>query len=1166
MHRIFFVYPEVRRTFEVRLTCKTGASLRGTLQLAVLGKPHITCQNQPLTADLVSAKGQALLIYLAVTGRSHSRTALAGLLWGDMPEETARANLRLTLSKVRKFVPEEILQAGRLEVGLADFWLDVAEFQKRLEIGDWRLGDSANLQSLLSLYRADFLEDFPLPNAPDFDEWALGQRERWRQTAVTGLTHWLNTAVQHNDPTTGIPIARKLLTIEPWHEESHRHLMHLLAASGQRSAALAQYETCRRLLADELGIEPSAETAILFEAIRDDKVPGEPLLIPSPAHPSTPSPAHNLPPQLTPFIGREAELNRLVERLQRPDYRLLTLLGEGGAGKTRLALAAADRVKTDFTDGVWFVSLVGLETAVPTADPLILENGIATAVAAAMNIIFASAEPPKSQLIHTLRGKNCLLVLDNFEPILSAAGFALELLTAAPGVTILATSREPLHLQAEAIVRVAGLALPESTADPHALTTDGIRLFAERAERTTGQEIVTAETLPDVLHLCQFVNGLPLGIELIAGWTRWLSLSAIRQGLAENVVRLETQMPDVAPRHRSIQAVFDYSWERLSPAEQQLLAQLSVFRRGFQLEAVQQVTAAIPATLFGLVDKSLVQTGANGYYRLHELLRQYAAARLTESTIDQAALYGRHASYYLNQVGQQETAIVGPRPQTALRRMQTDSENLAQAWQWACQQPLSTALSAGAGGMIGYWNFAGLYGEGEQALAAAIAAIQPLIAPSAPQLDLCRLLARLLAERSWLLYELHRLDEMEGDAQASLHWATLVDDLALQGHGRLHLGQVYWRRGEYEAASEQFQQAQKLAAAAAETILEAMIWRNLGAVAWQQGALDQAEAYAHRSWELHQQANDIRGENRSRHFLSVVALQRHDYEAVRGYLEPVLASARELGERRVEIGACSVLGHVASYQGQYEMALRYHTRERELAEELNMPWQLGSTLSNIGDTRLRLGDFAAARACYEQASTIFRQTQSANGESNVLSFMGLLACLEGRYADGRTHCETALQLAQQADSRREQAFARLFLAHNLAGLGQWSNALPTYEQAQSAWELLQEQSRVAEAQAGVALARLKLGDVAGAVTAVNDVLAYLQTQTLDGADDPGRVYLACYQVLRAAGDERAAVVLADGRTFLQNRASLIQDPAYRQMFLQNNPAHRQLAELDPKGF
>jgi tetratricopeptide (TPR) repeat protein len=408
------------------------------------------------------------------------------------------------------------------------------------------------------------------------------------------------------------------------------------------------------------------------------------------------------------------------------------------------------------------------------------------------------------------------------------------------------------------------------------------------------------------------------------------------------------------------------------------------------------------------------------------------------------------------------------------------------------------------------------------------------------------------------LYDLGRLDEMADDAQASLHWAQWVSDALLTVHGHLRLGQVNWRRGALEVASEHLQMARDLVANQGQTVLEAIIWRTLAAAAWKLSNLKMAEEACRRSVQLHQQAGDIRGENRSRHFLGILALESQDYEAVRTCVEPLLNSSKIVGERRMEMGAYALLGQVAGYEGQYEQALTYLAHESQLADELNMLWQIGSNASNTGDVRLRLGDYAGAQASYERALAIFRQVQSSHAQSNVLAFMGLLACLRGQFAEGLASCHTAMQLAQQENAHREQAFAHLFGGHNLVGLGRWQEARQAYEQARTAWQLLGQQVRGMEAQAGKAQAALKLGDRTQALLMVNEVLDYLEVNGADGADDPARMFVTCYEILQQVGDERANMVRERGRALLQTRADRIHDPVLRQAFLENNPAHKTL--------
>jgi predicted ATPase/DNA-binding SARP family transcriptional activator len=599
--------------------------LENGLHLYVLGPPLLQIQQRPLTADIISSKGQALLIYLAVSGRSHARMALAGLLWGDMPEEAARANLRLTLSKLRKAVPETILSVTRSEIGLADFWLDADTFTERLESGDWRLKESflsqsqaADLQSYLDLYRGDFLDAFQLATASDFEVWSQAQRARLRQTAVTGLSKWLATAVQQYDYESGLIIGHKLLSIEPWHEEGQRQLMRVLALSGQRSAALAQYETCCRLLENELGIAPAAATVELVEQIKAGELSGG---VDSPLLPRSPAPLHNLPPQITPFVGREAELVQLQMLLAQPDVHLITILGAGGMGKTRLALALAERElfkeagdKTHpYLNGVYFVSLARLETA----------DSLLPAIAEAINLRFSDGQDQREQLLRYMSKKAMLLVLDNFEHLLTPSlippnggdkgGVTLvdEILQRAPQVKLLITSRARLKRQSEQLFPVAGMAYPALNGANGDNLLDlnqysAIQLFVQCARRLRPDFEITAVNQADVLQICHLLQGMPLGIVLAASWLESLSTRAVSREMQQDLDFLATDMGDVPRRQRSLRAAFNHSWRLLSQPEQAIFCQMSIFRGGFTRAAAQAVTGATLRDLQALVNKSLL--------------------------------------------------------------------------------------------------------------------------------------------------------------------------------------------------------------------------------------------------------------------------------------------------------------------------------------------------------------------------------------------------------------------------------------------------------------------------------------------------------------------------------------------------------------------------------
>src|SRR5690554_2899533 len=325
-----------------------------TLTLRLLGTPLIEVDNQPLT-NLPSRAAEALLIYLACTGRSHARDVVAEMLWMDRDQQQTLANLRSSLSSLRRKL-KPFLHITRQTVAMnkeSDYWVDVIAFEERLHDisqhapeGD-RLPPELveQLEKTLALYRGDFLEGFHLRSGRGFEEWAILQRERLRRLAHQQRSHLVRHYLSTGEYALGLGHAERLLSIDPLHEPAQRTMMLLLARSGQRNAALQQYEKLRALLGRELNVSPAAETVRLYERIRTARGQA----------------AHNLPPQSTPFVGRKQALKRLLDDLAHPDHRLLTILGPGGIGKTRLLLELGRRLVAEqqgrFLHGVRFVPL-----------------------------------------------------------------------------------------------------------------------------------------------------------------------------------------------------------------------------------------------------------------------------------------------------------------------------------------------------------------------------------------------------------------------------------------------------------------------------------------------------------------------------------------------------------------------------------------------------------------------------------------------------------------------------------------------------------------------------------------------------------------------------------------------------------------------------------------
>jgi len=474
--------------------------------------------------------------------------------------------------------------------------------------------------------------------------------------------------------------ARHWLELAPWEEAAHRALMRALAADDQRNAALAQFETCRRTLAEELGVESSEETVALYDEIRS----GARSAIQQDARGTRKS---NLAAHATAFVGRAAELNRIDEQLNDPDCRLLTLLGPGGIGKTRLALQAAAEEIHNYRDGVWFVPLAGVASA----------ELLAPASADALGLAFSSTDEPEIQLQNYLREKSLLLLLDNFEYVLQGTTLVTDLLARAPDVQILITSRERLKLHWERLLKLSGMDFP--TTEDHISTLedhDSTRLFFKSARRIDLDFAPDDTDVAAIVGICRLLEGLPLGIKLAAAMLWQYTPQQIEQEIGANLTRLETPMQDVPERHRSLRVVCEQSLALLSTAEQELFGKLSVFAGGFEAVAAQTVAAATVSSLSALTDKSLLRRTANGRYEMHEMLREFAADNLTGGAASMDAVSARHSTYYLETLVERETDLYGAAQKTALLALSTDIANIRASWDYAVNSPHIDALHRSA--------------------------------------------------------------------------------------------------------------------------------------------------------------------------------------------------------------------------------------------------------------------------------------------------------------------------------------------------------------------------------------------------------------------------------------------------------------------------------------
>ncbi len=899
------------------------------LQIAChfFGYPRIERSEAAVTISL--RKALALLAYLAVTNQPHSRDTLAALFWPEDSQSVARGNLRRALSRLNSALGAGALQVDREIAGMAadaGWWVDVDEFRRCLarceahghavsEVCDACLPE---LAEAARLYRNHFLAGFSLLDCPEFDEWHYFESEGLRQALASALERLADATSQRGDHAAALPYARRWLALDTMHEPAHRQLMQLYARVGQPSAAMRQYEECTRILDKELGSGPSAETIDLFEAIKAGRrfLPITPSPQPASPAPQTGATPHHLPPQPTPLVGRGAELAAIVQRLTDPECRLLTLVGSGGIGKTRLAVAAATRLLSDgqFPGGIHFLPLAALDTP----------EFLAAAMADTFNLDLHSGEATEEQLLQFLARlpQPTLLVLDNFEQLAEGAGLLADAAARAPALTLLVTSRERLNVRAEWVLDVEGLAYPGSVTPDAPLENYGAaRLFVHTAARLDADFALTRDNAPHVLRICQLLEGMPLGLEMAASWVRVLSCREIAHEIAANHAFLATTLRDVPARHRSLAAVFDQSWRLLLPAEQRVFRRLSVFRGGFTLEAAQQVADGSLSVLAALADKSMLRRGDDGRYELHELLRHFGGEKLQEAgETEQVA--GRHLTFFLALAEQAEPQLQGEQQVRWKQALNDETGNLRAALAWSLDAGRSENGLRLAAALGLYWFMRSqLYGESVDWLTNTLAAAG-LASPNAVRAKALLWLGqfayysgddaagRAAFEQSIDLFR--GLGDMIGAADSLLY---LADIPAFEGDESVAAALYAKARAAYEQGLPRLRERGDL-----WTLARSL--NALGEVARCQDDYAAAERYYEESLTTRRTLGDQRGIAVTLFNLGQVLLdQGDDRQAAHCYLES-LAMSRALGDLR-GIADCLVgLGGVAANTGQPERAAR----------------------------------------------------------------------------------------------------------------------------------------------------------------------------------------------------------------------------------------------------
>ncbi|MFI6680545.1 BTAD domain-containing putative transcriptional regulator [Kribbella sp. NPDC050469] len=947
------------------------------MRIAVLGPLAMwAADGTPLDVRGVRLRG--LLARLALSaGKPVSVETLVDGLWGT---EAPSANaLQSLVSRLRAGLPATESSIA-VQSGPAGYTLtigpdcvDALQFEDLVRRGRGLIGsDPEKAWTLLTqadkLWRGDALTD--LRDLP----FAAIEADRLAELRLAATEHLAEAAVSCGHARELIGELEGLATAHPLRERLHELLIRALYADGRQAEALAAHERVRETLADELGADPGTRLRDLHVAVlRGDSIdpPATTTAVPAPA---APKPRSNLRAPLTSFVGRRDDVTELA-RLVSDGTRLVTMVGPGGAGKTRLATETGRSLMEQSGDGIWFVELAPLGDAADVA-PAVLSALGATEYVEELSTALAPKHFPTSRaatqrLVEVIADRRILLVLDNCEHLVNeVAGLVDSLLAACPRLRVLTTSREPLSIPGEHLHPVGPLGLPPEDND-----ADGdypaMQLFVDRARAVRPDFMLTDTNRAAVAEICRRLDGMPLAIELAAARLRALTPAQIVDKLADRFRLLTSGSRTALPRHQTLRAVVEWSWELLDPEEQAVARRLSLFSGGATLEAAEQVCSddnlppeSVLGVLASLVDKSLVEAAADDRsvrYRMLETVRAYAAEQLQDSG-EYGYFRNAHTKYFSRLLRQARPKLRSAEQIQWIARLTADNENLVDALRTAIDSGSARSAVQLVAALGEYWNMCGRPAEGVTWMRAALA----VPGPSSP-LDRATAL---------MLFSLGTLSSGEDPTDS---FPQAVRGLA-----------------EVRLLSRRHEQV----ASAGVGLFTNAVW----------SAIRRDKAACFNTLQIAREHQDPWTRNMGVMMTAMFRENEGDVDQMAADLTLALDGFRVIGDRW---GISLALRGLSSYlgiQGDHERALEALDESMSLLEELGTVEGVPQILGQSAMSRIELGDLEGARADLQRAMRLAEETGSRSGQGMAYAGMSRIALRTGKLDEARELAERAYSM------------------------------------------------------------------------------------------------------------------------------------------------------------